>query len=167
MKKILLFAAIFSFLVIVPVSTALASSNDSGEKLAFLDWNPLGKPPQPESTEVNPFATDLKGVASTLPEEYIAQESNPYTIIFNVIRILLSFLGIGTIALMIYAGARWMTARGNEEQVAEAKKTLRNAVIGLILITMAYSLTIFLVRRLQRTTGSYGGGTGFYLQLLE
>ena len=85
-------------------------------------------------------------------------KANPLFLINQIVRVLLSFLGIGTVVLMLYAGYRWMTAGGNSEQVEHAKKTLRNAVIGLILITMAYSLTIWVARRLQRVSGSYGVG---------
>lgn len=144
-----------------------AQTNHDAERLAFLQWNPGGTEPTDAPQDVNPFNTQLESTKEGLPTEYAATENTDfYAMIFRIIRIGLSFLGIGTISLILYAGARWMTSQGNDDQVREAKKTLRNAVIGLILISMAYSLSVFIARRLQRTTGSYGG-QGVYLQIME
>ena len=60
-----------------------------------------------------------------------------------IIRVLLSFTTLVLIGLNVYAGFKWMTAGGNEEQVTEAKSLIRNAVIGLIIVLSAYSITIF------------------------
>jgi hypothetical protein len=37
----------------------------------------------------------------------------------------------------------WMTAQGNSAQVDKAKDLLINAVIGLVIVTAAYSITSF------------------------
>lgn len=111
--------------------------------------------------ESNPFTSDLRNVGSALPEEYASQEADPIMIINRIIKVALSLLGIGTLALMLYAGAIWMTAGGSEEKVSNAKKTLKNAMIGLILVTMAYSLTVFVGNSVLRASGSYGTG-GFF-----
>ena len=62
-------------------------------------------------------------------------------------RILGSVIGFtGTIffVLVVYAGLKWMTAAGNEESVAKAKKILTAAVIGLIIVMSAYAITKFI-----------------------
>src|SRR3989338_7522428 len=48
------------------------------------------------------------------------------------VQALLSLLSIFFFALMLYAGLRWMTARGKEKNVEQATNTLEAAVIGLI-----------------------------------
>lgn len=53
---------------------------------------------------------------------------------------LLAFLGIVFLVLMIYAGLQWMTARGNEQQVEKAKKTIEHTAIGLLIVVLAYAL---------------------------
>lgn len=111
----------------------------------------------PEEIDANPFnAQALQEFSGT----GVGITTNPIETVNQVIRVLLSFMGIGTIALMLYAGFLWMTAAGNDEAVTKAKKTLQNAVIGLVLIMSAYSLTIFVARRVQRESGSYGVGGG-------
>lgn len=115
--------------------------------------------------ESSPFTSGLLDVGSALPAEYVTQEADPIMIINRIIKVALSLLGIGTLALMLYAGAIWMTAGGSEEKVADAKKTLKNALIGLVLVTMAYSLTVFVGNSVLRASGSgYGGGffSGFF-----
>lgn len=73
----------------------------------------------------------------------------------RVIRAALGLLGIVAVALIIYAGYRWMTAGGNEEQIAEAKKIMVNAAIGLAIIFSAYAIVSFVISRLvAATTGA-------------
>lgn len=56
----------------------------------------------------------------------------------------LSFLGILFLLLMIYAGILWMGARGNEQEIEKAKNLISAAVIGLVVIIMAYAITNYL-----------------------
>jgi len=64
-------------------------------------------------------------------------------IIGKFIRALLTFLGIIFLLLMIYGGYTWMLARGNENEVEKAKNTIKNAIIGLLVVAGAYSITYF------------------------
>lgn len=61
----------------------------------------------------------------------------------SIIGTLLSFLGVIFMALVLYGGILWMTARGNESQVDKAKELLVNAIIGLIIVLAAYAITAF------------------------
>jgi len=66
----------------------------------------------------------------------------------GIVGLILSFVGIIFLILTVYAGILWMTAQGNNAQVEKAKTLLINAIIGLIVITAAYSLTIFIGNQL-------------------
>lgn len=70
----------------------------------------------------------------------------------RVIRIALTLLAIIFVVLIIYAGARWMTARGNEDLVETARDTLQNAVIGLVIIIASYALTATIITQLLTET---------------
>ncbi len=63
-----------------------------------------------------------------------------------VLTTIFSILGIVSVVLIIYSGFVWMTARGNESQVAKAKDNLYNIIIGLMFIIGAYALTTFLLK---------------------
>ena len=58
----------------------------------------------------------------------------------SIVFALVSFLGILFIGLIIYGGYLWMTAKGNEQQVQKAKHTIRDAIIGLLVLTASCSI---------------------------
>lgn len=75
------------------------------------------------------------------------QEVNPPEYYVGlVLTALFSLLGIIAIALMIYSGVMWMTARGNESKVEKAKDNLLDLTIGLLFILGSYALTAFILR---------------------
>lgn len=71
-------------------------------------------------------------------------------IIGRYIQIFLGFLGVIALVLVVYGGFLWMTAAGNEEQVTKAKDLLKNAIIGLIIITLAFAITNFVITSIQQ-----------------
>jgi hypothetical protein len=75
----------------------------------------------------------------------------------RIIQAVLSLLGIIFLVLMVYAGYLWMTAQGNESQVEKAKDIIKAAIIGLIIVAAAYSITYFIFNALGEATGSGGG----------
>jgi uncharacterized membrane protein YidH (DUF202 family) len=83
----------------------------------------------------------LTGIAA----QYDTSESSLSVMVGRFIQTFLSFLGIIFIILAIYGGYLWMTARGAEEKVEEAKSTLTNGVIGIVIIVTAYVITYFVL----------------------
>lgn len=77
-------------------------------------------------------------------------------IVASIIKTVLTFLGIIFIILMILSGYQWMMAGGNEETVKKAQARIKNAVIGLVIVLFAYSITAFIFKRLP---GATIGGT--------
>lgn len=76
-----------------------------------------------------------------------------------IIRTALGLVGTVLFLLNIYAGFLWMTAGGNEEQVAQAKTTIRNATIGLVIVFSAYSITLAVTNLAAGNTLSTGANT--------
>jgi len=66
----------------------------------------------------------------------------------TVISAFLGLLAVIFIILMLIAGYNWMTAAGDEEKVTKAKNTIRRAIIGLIILITAYSITYFVFSNL-------------------
>jgi hypothetical protein len=63
-------------------------------------------------------------------------------------RIINAVLGlIGTLALVmfVFGGFLWMTAAGNEKQVAKGQKILLWSALGLVIIFTSYALVRFLL----------------------
>jgi len=73
----------------------------------------------------------------------------------RIINISLGLLGTVSLVLMLYAGFKWMTAGGNDEQTKEARKIIMAATIGLAIILSAYSLSNFIIERLYKATTGY------------
>lgn len=80
----------------------------------------------------------------------------------QIINIVLGFLGIVAIIYIIRAGYGWMTAGGNEEDITKAKQTIKNAVIGLLVVLLSYIIVNFTVEQLSKASepGGPGGGGG-------
>ena len=75
-------------------------------------------------------------------------DANIYVMISSTISIVLSVAGLVFLAIMFYAGLRWMTARGNEEFISKAKDAMFGALIGFILVAVSYGLSAFIFSRL-------------------
>ncbi|KKQ57104.1 MAG: hypothetical protein US74_C0008G0031 [Parcubacteria group bacterium GW2011_GWA2_38_13] len=80
------------------------------------------------------------------------------TIIFTIVNVILGFLAIVAVLIIAYGGLVWMTSHGNEQQVEKAKKILINAVIGLVVVFLSYSIAFFVFNVLMRATGVVPGG---------
>lgn len=85
---------------------------------------------------------------------------DPRVIIARIINAVLSLFALILVGLMVYAGFLWMTAAGNEEQIAKAKRTLTNAIIGLVIVSSSLAITRFLLNRIGAATGVLGDGAG-------
>jgi len=101
------------------------------------------------SDQMKPFAT-AAGISTK-------EGTDLPTIIGQIIGGFLGILGSIFVILVIYAGYLWMTAGGNEEQVGKAKKLLTNAVIGLIVIMLAFAITNFITYYIAKGSGLVPG----------
>ncbi len=76
----------------------------------------------------------------------------------SMVGLALSFVGLAFFILMIYGGFIWMFARGNDQDVQKAKDLIQAAIIGLIIVMMAYAITMFIGNALTGS-GEVGSGT--------
>jgi len=88
-------------------------------------------------------------------EEFGLPSGDIRTTAENIVNVILGSLGLITVVLIIYGGVIWMTAGGNEEKISKAKKVITSAIIGLIIIALAWSIFIFTL-----TITSNAAGTG-------
>ena len=63
----------------------------------------------------------------------------------RVVKIFLGFMALIFTIMIIFAGYRWMTAGGNLDKVAEAKKTIIAGIIGFLIVAGSYAITYFVV----------------------
>lgn len=68
------------------------------------------------------------------------------TTVINIIRLALGLMTLIAVVFIIYGGFVWLTAGGSEERVEKAKGIITAAVIGLIVILLAWAVVIFVTR---------------------
>ncbi|GEM_PF-2476176 len=78
----------------------------------------------------------------------------------KIVNVALSLIGILFFCLMLYAGITWMKAMGSSEDVTKAKDMITQAIIGLVIVMMAYAISNFVFSSLGATGGGSGGGGG-------
>lgn len=64
----------------------------------------------------------------------------------NIIKALLSLLGVIVLIFMVYGGYLWMASGGNEQMVKKSKDILFNTIIGLIIVIAAFAITDFIMK---------------------
>ncbi|OJI06540.1 hypothetical protein BK004_02985 [bacterium CG10_46_32] len=118
-------------------SLAFAQRSQAGEDaLQFLD-----------AIAVTGGLTDAnKAVGSS-------SESAVLSVISNIINVILGFIGVIFFIQMFYAGFKWMSSGGNDEMVSESKQTIRNAVIGIVVVFGAFIITNFVLNQIASITG--------------
>ncbi len=72
--------------------------------------------------------------------------------VVNIIQWLLGVLALVAVTLIIYGGFVWLTAAGNEEKIEKAKKVISAAVIGLIIVLLAWAIVIFVAGTTKNVT---------------
>ncbi len=77
-------------------------------------------------------------------------------LIANVIRLLLLVAGALAVVFVIYGGYQYITAGGNEEQAEGGKKTLVNAIIGVVVIILSYVIINVVINTIAGTGGIFG-----------
>jgi len=79
---------------------------------------------------------------------YSTDTRDVYAIINIIIQVFLSLIAIILFVLIFYAGIRWMTAQGREEEVRKAKDIIEGAGVGLAIVLAAYGITYFVFSKL-------------------
>jgi len=62
--------------------------------------------------------------------------------IMNVTNYILGFIAIIATLVIIWGGVQYLTAGGNEDAVANAKKTISYGIIGMVIAGLAYAMVI-------------------------
>lgn len=85
------------------------------------------------------------GLKDTAEKAGLVTEGNVPEIIGRLVGSALTLVGLIFFILVVYAGIRWMLARGNEEETKGALRTIVAATIGLIITFSAYAITNFVL----------------------
>lgn len=75
------------------------------------------------------------------------------TSVINIISWVLGFLGLVAVVMIIYGGFMWLTAAGNEERIGTAKQIISSAIIGLVIILLAWAIVYFVGQGINDAAG--------------
>ncbi len=112
---------------------------------AWVSVLPMLLLPATAFAQLSSATTELSAIGTTIGAD--ATNTLP-EIIGNVIRVLLSVLGIIFVVLVVYAGFLYLTAAGEDTKVKKAKTLLTQSVIGLVIIVAAYAIAAFVIAAL-------------------
>jgi len=102
-------------------------------------------------------ATDTFGVGE-VDDQIALAGTDIRLVIGKIIRAILGLLGILTVSIMMYGGYLIMTSGGSEEKVAQGRRVLINATIGLVIILSSFIIVQFIINALSGNIK--GGGLG-------
>ena len=92
-----------------------------------------------EACALNPNSAACQGMSDSTKLPTMAK---------NIINTGLMIVGMLAVAMIIYAGIRFITASGNAQQVATAKKILIYSVVGLVVALCSYAIVNFVIGKL-------------------
>jgi amino acid transporter len=72
-------------------------------------------------------------------------QSNTTSLISTIINRTVAILGVIAVLLIIYAGGLWLTAAGNDDKVATAKKIIRSTIVGVLIVGFSYAIMAFVL----------------------
>ncbi len=109
---------------------------------------------QPASAQTNNSLFDNQIGVNEISQVYGNKKTDVRVIVAKLIVVVLGFLAAIFLALTVYAGFRYMTAAGNEDQVKKAIAQIRDSVIGLLIVLASWALTYFILRVLSRAVNN-------------
>ncbi len=66
----------------------------------------------------------------------------------NITNLLLFLVGVIAVIAIVISGLRFVTANGNQDQVASARNGIIYAVVGIVVAMMAYAIVRFVTNNL-------------------
>jgi len=137
MKKILLAIILFLTISLAPLSLYAAGTSIKGSI----------------NDSLKKTATEAKYDTSK------SGDSAFVSLIGGIIKVIMGILGIVLLGYLIYGGFLWMTAGGEGEQVNKAKAMMKNAVIGIIIISASYVIADFVMKQLSSVVSGISSST--------
>jgi len=132
LKKLALFFALIVSFSIVPSQVAFAAADNCTSKFGIPTW--YRYLPTTSKCEVKDKDLNSKTVFPL--------------IILGAIDIALWLAGLLAVFMILWGGYKFILSDGNPDQIAGARKTILNAVIGLVIAIFAAQVVKFIASRL-------------------
>ncbi|MFB6181284.1 MAG: hypothetical protein ABEJ24_00085 [Candidatus Magasanikbacteria bacterium] len=80
----------------------------------------------------------------------VDEPTKPQTFIARLVKIVLGLTGTVFLVLLLMSGYWLVTSRGRSEQIEKARKTALRATVGLVIVLLSYSITLFITSGVQQ-----------------
>lgn len=67
----------------------------------------------------------------------------------NILNLLARIAGIALIIMLLVGGVMYITSAGNEEQAKKAQTVIINAIIGIVIVALAWGIITFIAEKVQ------------------
>jgi hypothetical protein len=111
--------------------------------VALLYISPVLVTAQTPKDAIQEGVCDASGQANCNPNQATNSINDTIATVINILSVI---VGIVAVIMIIYAGFRYITSAGNEQNIATAKRTLIYAIIGLIIVALAQVIARFVLR---------------------
>lgn len=110
-----------------------------------------------QSASFDPFKKVCDGSTtdSSVCKDNEDAKANPFNpisgkdgILFTAVRILSSLVGVISVIMILFGSIKYITAGGEANSVASAKRTIVYALVGVLVAALAQGLVIFIVNSL-------------------
>ena len=157
MKQKLRYIAVFLFAFSLVISATSVAAAKTGQ----LELCPAGDPGTCPIGQC--VGSDGKCVLANPAPGQLADYNSFEVLLVQIIRVFLLFAGAIAVVFLVVGGFQYVASRGNEEAAEKAKKTITNAIIGLIIIVMAYAIVTIVNNLLTKPAANQGKTTGLFI----
>jgi hypothetical protein len=111
--------------------------------MVSLVFSMLFMPLMAVQAETDPMEQlEAVGSASGLPEQDLPE------LVARIIQWVIGIIGVVLVALFVYGGVVYATSIGNEERVETGKKVMLYAIIGVLIIAIAFAVSSYVIQAL-------------------
>lgn len=92
--------------------------------------------------------TQIAQITTPVPGIHVIDEVSTlegFEVIFgNIVTLVLGFAGLALLIMLIAGGFRYITSAGDPKAAQAAGKTITSAILGLVLVALAYLILVFI-----------------------
>ena len=93
-------------------------------------------------------AGDPAATLDDVEDTGLAQDVNLPDFIARIISWVVGILGVVLVALFVYGGVTYATSIGNEDRIETGKKIMLYAIIGVVIIAIAFAISRYVIQAL-------------------
>lgn len=73
-------------------------------------------------------------------------------VVVFLVNTVLGIVALMAVIMLIVGGFRYMSSRGNPQEVDKAKNVIKASIFGLIIIMVSWSITVYVIGKIQTAT---------------